>query len=39
MDSIPYLTHQDFTKAVRELNEICDYVALDLTYDKNSAGI
>lgn len=39
MDSVPYLTHLDFVKGVRELNELCDYVAVDLTYDGSSAGI
>lgn len=39
MDSIPYLTHLDFVKGVKELNELCDYVALDLTHDAKSSGI
>jgi len=39
MDSIPYLTHLDFVKGVRELNELVDYVAVDLSHDAQSAGI
>ena len=39
MDSVPYLTHLDFIKGVRELNELCDYVSIDLTNDGESAGI
>ncbi len=38
-DNVPYLTHQDFIKGVKELNELCDYVALDLTHDRESAGV
>lgn len=33
MDNVPYLTHSDFVKGVRELNELCDYVAIDITHD------
>ena len=39
MDSVPYLTHLDFMKGICEFNELCDYVALDLTHDRESAGI
>ena len=39
MDSIPYLTHLDFVKGVKELNELVDYVSLDLTHDTTAAGI
>lgn len=39
IDSVPYLTHLDFVKGVRELNELCDYVAIDLTSETGSAGI
>ncbi|CDW86567.1 dihydroorotate dehydrogenase [Stylonychia lemnae] len=37
--SIPYLTHTDFTKNIRELNDLCDYVVLNLTEDANSNGL
>jgi hypothetical protein len=39
MDSVPYLTHLDFVKGVREFNELCDYVTIDLTHDVKSSGI
>ena len=39
MDNVPYLTHMDFVKGVRELNELCDYLAIDLTHDIQASGI
>lgn len=39
MDSVPYLTHLDYVKGVRELNELCDYVSIDLTCNGTSSGI
>jgi hypothetical protein len=39
LDSIPYLAHLDFVKGIKELNELCDYVSIDLTHDLQSAGI
>lgn len=38
-DSVPYLTHLDFVKGIRELTEMCDYVVLNLTEDISSSGI
>ena len=38
-DSVPYLTHLDFTKSVRELNDIADYVVLNLADDVKSSGV
>jgi hypothetical protein len=31
IDSVPYLTHLDYVKGVKEMAEVSDYVALDLT--------
>ena len=31
--SIPYLTHTDFTKCVKELVDFCDYVTINLCDD------
>jgi len=31
IDSVPYLTHMDFCKGIKELNELCDYVSIDLS--------
>ena len=30
VDSVPYLTHQDFIKQVRELTDMCDYVVINI---------
>lgn len=30
LDSVPYLTHQDFVKQIKELTELCDYVVVSL---------
>ena len=38
-DSVPYLTHQDFIKVVKELTDFCDYAVLNLCNDKKSSGI
>lgn len=39
IDSVPYLTHMDFCKGIKELNELCDYVSIDLSREVSSAGI
>lgn len=39
MNSVPYLSHLDFVKGIRELTELCDYVCLDLSSNTASAGI
>lgn len=36
IDSVPYLTHLDYVKGVKEMAEVCDYVALDLTQTQSS---
>lgn len=28
---MPYLTHQDFAKQIRELSDVCDYVVISLS--------
>lgn len=33
MDSVPYLTHQDFIKQVRELTDMCDYLVINIATD------
>jgi dihydroorotate dehydrogenase len=37
--SVPYITHTDFTKGIRELSEVADYVVLNLTYDLSTSGL
>jgi hypothetical protein len=39
MNSVPYLAHLDFLKGIKEFNELCDYVVLDLATEANSSGI
>ena len=39
MNSVPYLSHLDFVKGIRELNELCDYVCIDLSSSAASSGI
>ena len=36
---MPYLTHLDYTKSVRELNDIADYVVLNLADDIGTSGV
>lgn len=31
LDTVPYLTHQDMTKQIRELSDLCDYVVVSLS--------
>jgi phenylacetate-coenzyme A ligase PaaK-like adenylate-forming protein len=31
LDTVPYLSHQDFAKQVRELSDYCDYVVVSLS--------
>lgn len=38
-NSVPYLTHQDFQKCIKELTDFCDYVTVNLCHDKKSSGI
>ena len=39
IESVPYLTHMDFAKAVRELTEFVDYTVLNLAEETHSSGI
>ena len=32
-ESVPYLTHQDFLKQIKELTDMCDYVVINLSVD------
>ena len=38
-DSVPYLTHQDFSKSIKELTDFCDYAVINICHDKTSSGI
>ena len=38
-ESVPYLTHLDFSKAIRELTDVADYAVLNLARDAHSSGI
>jgi len=31
IDSVPYLTHQDMCKQIKELTDLCDYVVVSLS--------
>ena len=35
-NSVPYLTHQDFIKQIRDLTDMCDYLVLNLTAPSGS---
>lgn len=39
VESVPYLTHLDFARAVRELTEFVDYTVLNLAEETHSSGI
>ena len=43
LDSVPYLTHQDFQKQIAELNDLCDYIVVSLSsggaYGAKSSGL
>ena len=38
-ESIPYLTHMDFFKCIRELTDVADYTVLNLAQDTHASGI
>jgi hypothetical protein len=38
-ESIPYLTHQDFLKNIKDFTDFCDYAVINLCNDKQSSGI
>ena len=31
VNTVPYLTHQDFVKQIRDLTDMCDFLVLNLT--------
>lgn len=37
--SAPYLTHLDFAKGIRELNELCDYCTINISQFYKTSGI
>ena len=39
METVPYLTHLDYVRAVRELTEFSDFTVLNLADDVNTSGI
>jgi hypothetical protein len=39
INTVPYLTHLDYVRAVKELTEIADYLVINLALNVNSAGI
>ena len=39
-DSVPYLTHMEFVKQIKELTDMCDYVVMNLASESvQSAGL
>ena len=38
-ESVPYLTHLDFSRAIRELTDVADYTVLNLAQDAHTSGI
>ena len=39
VESVPYLTHLDYSRAVRELTEFADYTVLNLAEEVHTSGI
>ena len=39
VETVPYLTHLDFVRAVRELTEFADFTVLNLAEDISTSGI
>ncbi len=39
VESVPYLTHLDFARAVRDLTEFVDYTVLNLAEETHTSGI
>ena len=37
--SVPYLTHTDFEKNIKELTDLCDYLVINLCEDSSTSGI
>ena len=38
-ESVPYLTHLDFSRAIRELTDVADYTVINLAKDTHASGI
>ena len=39
IESVPYLTHLDYTKAVREFTEFVDFTVLNLADETQTSGV
>lgn len=39
IESVPYLTHLDYVRAVRELTEFVDFTVLNLADETNISGV
>ena len=39
IETVPYLTHMDYARAVRELTEFVDYTVLNLADETSTSGI
>jgi len=39
VETVPYLTHLDYARAIREVTEFVDYTVLNLAEDVTSSGI
>ena len=39
VESVPYLTHLDYARCVRELTEFVDYTVLNLAEETSTSGI
>ena len=37
--SVPYLTHQDFIRNIKDLTDFCDDAVINLCNDKSSSGL
>ena len=39
VNSVPYLTHLDYVKGIKELTEIADYISLNIANNTVASGI
>ena len=39
VESVPYLTHLDYARSIRELTEFVDYTVLNLADEMHTSGI
>ena len=39
IETVPYLTHLDYARSIRELTEFVDYAVLNLAEDVTTSGI